>query len=348
MLFFRRPAWAIILFLQIPGARVNDSKVLVTGAAGFIGFHLCLRLLEAGRQVAGVDNLCPYYDLALKEARLSQLKAFPGFRFHEKNIEDREALPAIFAELKPAVVLNLAAQAGVRYSVTHPFTYVDSNLSGFANILECCRNFGVAQLLYASSSSVYGFQAKQPFEVGANTDHPISLYAATKKANEVMAHSYSHLYGLPCTGLRFFTVYGPWGRPDMALFKFTKAILAGEEIEVYGEGKQTRDFTYVDDVVEALLRVMQKPEAVTALSPPYKIHNVGNGSPVPLMDFIRAIEAALGKKAQIKMLPMQPGDVSSTYADTSELAKDYDFRPKMPIAEGVAKFVQWYRSFYHA
>jgi UDP-glucuronate 4-epimerase len=326
------------------GARLSD-KILVTGAAGFIGFHLCEALLKAGVPVLGVDNLCDYYDPALKRSRLDILSAYPAFQFHLTGVEDRAALPGLFAQAKPASVVHLAAQAGVRYSVTHPFTYVDSNLSGFANILECCRHAGVAHLVYASSSSVYGLQSEQPFKVEARTDAPISLYAATKKANEVMAHAYSHLYQLRCTGLRFFTVYGPWGRPDMALFKFTKSILAGEEIEVYGEGRQSRDFTYVADVVEGILRVLG-PLANGAKPENYKIYNIGCGSPVALMDFIQAIEQSTGKPAKLKMLPMQPGDVAATFADTSALRADYGFRPGVGLKDGVARFVDWYRSYY--
>jgi UDP-glucuronate 4-epimerase len=321
-----------------------NARVLVTGAAGFIGYHLCEALLKAGVPVLGVDNLCDYYDPALKSSRLELLRRFPDFRFHLLAVEDREALPALFAEARPAAVVHLAAQAGVRYSVTHPFTYVDTNLSGFANILECCRHAKVGHLVYASSSSVYGLQSEQPFRVESRTDHPISLYAATKKANEVMAHAYSHLYQLRCTGLRFFTVYGPWGRPDMALFKFTKSILAGEEIDVYGEGRQSRDFTYVADVVEAILRVLAPAEAGAAAA--YRLYNVGDGSPVALMDFIQAIERSTGKKAKLRMLPMQPGDMAATFADTSALQRDYGFKPSVALTDGVARFVEWYLAYY--
>jgi UDP-glucuronate 4-epimerase len=330
------------------GAALASERVLVTGAAGFIGFHLCRRLLAQGVEVVGVDHLDDYYDRNLKLARLERLDGTSGFRFERLDIQDSSAMGQLVAHASPGVVVNLAAQAGVRYSVTHPYTYLDSNLSGFLSVLEACRGARVGHLVFASSSSVYGMQSAQPFSESLPTDRPISLYAATKKANEVMAHSYCHLYGFRCTGLRFFTVYGPWGRPDMALFKFTKAILAGEEIQVYGEGRQTRDFTYVDDVVEAVVRVMGLPPADPAQGADgaYRLYNVGCGHPVPLMDFIGAIEKSTGKKAALKMVPMQPGDVASTFADIKALKRDFDFEPVTAIGDGVANFVEWYRDFY--
>ncbi len=316
-------------------------KILVTGAAGFIGFHLAQRLLARGDTVTGVDNLNAYYDPALKQARLAQLPALPGFDFVQADIADRGAMEKVFARGRFDAIVNLAAQAGVRYSLENPHAYVDANVTGFLNILEGARHHGTGHLVYASTSSVYGTNTKLPFDEGQNTDHPISLYAATKKANEVMAHSYAHLFGIPSTGLRFFTVYGPWGRPDMALFKFTKGILAGEAIPVFNEGKMVRDFTYVDDIVEGIVRVIDRPA-------PYRIFNIGNHQRVELMTYIRAIEAALGRKAKLDLLPMQAGDVAATEADTSALAAATGFSPATPVEEGVRRFVEWYRNYYKA
>ena len=333
------------------------NPVLVTGAAGFIGMHACERLLARGDTVVGIDNLNAYYDPALKQARLARLRAHPHFRFECLDIADRQALPALFARVRPAKVLHLAAQAGVRYSIEQPHAYVDSNLAGFVNLLEACRAWPVAHLVYASSSSVYGGNAKLPFSEADAVDHPISLYAASKKSNELMAHTYSHLFQLPTTGLRFFTVYGPWGRPDMALFKFTQAILAGQAIDVYGQGQLVRDFTYIDDIVEGVLRVLDRPAtpdpAYNPLAPspgtgsaPYRIFNLGNSTPTVLMDYIAALEAALGTTADKRMLPIQPGDMHSTAADTSALAAWVGFAPSTPVNEGVERFVRWYREFY--
>lgn len=333
------------------------TKILLTGAAGFIGYHLAERLLDRGDQVVGVDNLNPYYDVKLKEARLERLQASPGFDFRHVEIADRGAMAELFAEVQAPAVVHLAAQAGVRYSLENPHAYVESNLVGFMNVLEGCRHEGVEHLVYASSSSVYGANTKMPFSVGHNVDHPVSLYGATKKANELMAHSYSHLYGLPATGLRFFTVYGPWGRPDMAMFLFTRAILAGKPIDVFNEGKCLRDFTYVDDVVEGLVRVVDsppegdvdwssdEPSAATS-SAPYRVYNIGNNNPVELLRLIEVIEENLGKKAKMNLLPLQPGDVPATYADVADLSRDTGFRPDTSIEEGVARFVEWYRSYY--
>lgn len=387
-------------------------RVLVTGAAGFIGFHLCKRLLERGDEVVGVDNMNDYYDVSLKQARLAELDTYrvpssesrvPNsgcFNFYKIDISDRAAMEQLFAEHAFDRVINLAAQAGVRYSLENPYAYIQANIVGFMNVLECCRHqwtgignrdselanpsmtsesrvpsSGSRHLVFASSSSVYGINTKLPFSTGDNVDHPISLYAATKKANELMAHTYSHLYGIPCTGLRFFTVYGPWGRPDMALFKFTKAIRDGETIDVYNEGNMRRDFTYIDDIVEGIVRVSdriprprdngttgQREEIASSRGPvvpssrvldpgssptaPYKIYNIGNHSPVNLMDFIGAIERALGKEAKKRYLPMQLGDVQATYADVDDLMRDVGFAPKTPVADGIGKFVEWYRSYY--
>lgn len=332
-------------------------KVLVTGSAGFIGSALSLRLLERGDEVIGLDNLTPYYDVRLKEARLERTRAFPGFTDLRLDIEDAEAVAAAFAEHCPERVVNLAAQAGVRYSLDNPLAYVHTNLVGFAHILEACRHQGVEHLVYASSSSVYGANTAMPFSVHHNVDHPLSFYAASKKANELMAHSYSHLYGLPTTGLRFFTVYGPWGRPDMALFKFTRAILAGEPIEVFNHGHHRRDFTYIDDIVEGVIRVLDRtpegnpqwsgdqPDAASSRAP-YLLYNIGNQQPVELMDYIRELEHALGRTAEMRLLPLQPGDVPDTFADVSDLARDTGYRPATPVSEGVGRFVDWYRSFY--
>lgn len=321
-------------------------KILVTGTAGFIGNHLALRLLARGDEVIGVDNVNDYYDVSLKEARLERIKYHPGFTEVRAGIHDREAMEVVFAKHKPQRVVNLAAQAGVRYSLKNPYAYVDSNLLGFVNILEGCRQHDIEHLVYASSSSVYGGNTKQPFSEHDNVDHPISLYAATKKANELMAHTYSHLYGLPTSGLRFFTVYGPWGRPDMAYFSFTKAILEGRTIDVYNHGEMKRDFTFIDDIIEGVVRTLDKPVAASDGNAPYRIFNIGNNQPVNLMDFIAALESALGMAAKKNFLPMQPGDVPATYADTSELEAWVGFKPSMPLKEGVVQFVSWYRGHY--
>ncbi|MGE5386630.1 MAG: NAD-dependent epimerase [Betaproteobacteria bacterium] len=332
-------------------------KILVTGAAGFIGMHTSLRLLARGDEVVGIDNLNDYYDPTLKEARLARLAPHAGFRFVKLDVADRPGMDALFARERFDRVIHLAAQAGVRYSLQNPHAYVDSNLVGFVNILEGCRHHGVQHLAYASSSSVYGGNTKMPFSEHDSVDHPVSLYAATKKANELMAHTYSHLYGLPTTGLRFFTVYGPWGRPDMALFLFTKAILEGRSIDVFNHGKMQRDFTYIDDIVEGVIRVCDRTAepnpAYVAETPdpgtsnvPYRVFNIGNHDPVPLLDFIGAIEAALGKTADKNFLPLQDGDVPATYADTAALRDWVDFAPATPVPEGVGRFVAWYRDYY--
>ena len=332
-------------------------KVLVTGAAGFIGFHTARALLDRGDEVIGYDNLSPYYDVNLKNARLAQLEGDQRFLFVKGDLADQETVEKLFAEHRPQRVIHLAAQAGVRHSLTHPQDYAQSNLVGFLNILETCRHNAVEHLVFASSSSVYGANTRMPFGVHDNVDHPISLYAASKKANELMAHSYAHLFRTPTTGLRFFTVYGPWGRPDMALFKFTRNILAGEPIDVFNEGNNSRDFTYIDDVVEGVLRVVDRipvpnpnwsgdaPDPGSSTGP-YRIYNIGNHSPVKLMDFIACIEKAVGREAKKKFLPAQPGDVAVTYADVAELQKDFNFSPETPIEEGIAKFVAWYRDYY--
>lgn len=333
------------------------NPVLITGCAGFIGMHCARRLLEQGVPVVGIDNLNSYYDVALKHARLEQLRPHAHFRFVELDVADRQGMAELFAEAVPAKVLHLAAQAGVRYSIDQPDDYTDSNLLGFGNILQGCRKHKVEHLVYASSSSVYGGNTRMPFAESDAVDHPISYYAATKKANELMAHTYSHLYGIPTTGLRFFTVYGPWGRPDMALFKFTKAILAGEAIDVYGEGKLVRDFTYIDDIVEGIMRVLDKPATPDSSydsqhpnpgtsTAPYRIFNIGNNSPTVLMDYIAAIETAIGSTAHKRMLPIQPGDMHSTSADTRALQAWVGFAPAMPVMTGVQRFIDWYRSFY--
>lgn len=332
-------------------------KVLLTGAAGFIGMHVALRLLARGDEVVGVDNLNDYYDVSLKQARLDRLQPIRGFRFLKLSVEDREAMAALFAEERPERVIHLAAQAGVRYSLTNPHAYIDANLQGFINVLEGCRHHAVQHLAYASSSSVYGGNTAMPFTEQQNIDHPVSLYAATKKANELMAHTYSHLFGLPTTGLRFFTVYGPWGRPDMALFLFTKAILDGKPIDVFNHGRMVRDFTFIDDIVEGILRVLDKPAAPDAAfdasSPnpatshaPYRVFNIGNSQPTPLMEYIAALESALGQEAKKNFLPMQPGDVPATNADTHELEAWVGFKPNTPVMDGVRRFVEWYRAFY--
>lgn len=328
--------------------------ILVTGAAGFIGYFLSLRLLESGAQVYGIDSLNDYYDVGLKKGRLAQLQTFENFTFEQMDLSDRSAIAQLFAQNSFRCVVNLAAQAGVRYSLQNPLAYADSNLLGFINILEGCRHSNVGHLVFASSSSVYGQNRKVPFATEDRVDHPVSLYAATKKANELMAHSYSHLYDLPVTGLRFFTVYGPWGRPDMAYFKFVEAIAQDRPIDVYNHGQMKRDFTYIDDVVEGIVRVMDRPPhrlspeaAQTApTAAPYKIYNIGNHSPVTLMDFITTIEEAMGKKAEKNMMPMQPGDVPATYADVQDLMDDVGFKPDTPLAVGIQKFVEWYRDYY--
>ncbi len=332
-------------------------NVLITGAAGFIGSTLGQRLLKEGHRVCGLDNLNDYYDVNLKKARLEKLAAYPEFEFQLLDLADRPGMKALFDSHGFDCVVNLAAQAGVRYSIENPASYVDANMVGFGNILEGCRHTKVKHLVYASSSSVYGLNTSMPFSVRHNVDHPISLYAASKKANELMAHTYSYLYNLPTTGLRFFTVYGPWGRPDMALFLFTKAILNDEPIKVFNDGNMQRDFTYIDDIVEGVIRVMNNiPEADPDWSPkaptpssscvPYRLYNIGNNQPVALMDFVHAIEDAIGKKAKIDYLPMQPGDVPATYADVSDLIADTGFKPATPVPEGIKNFVDWYREYY--
>lgn len=333
------------------------SKILVTGGAGFIGFHLSSRLLARGDEVAGLDNLNDYYDVNLKLSRLKQLESRDKFRFHKMDVSDRDGIRRLFENEKFDYVVNLAAQAGVRYSIINPYSYIDSNIVGFVNILEGCRHNGVKHLVFASSSSVYGANTKMPFSVHNNVDHPVSLYAATKKSNELMAHVYSSLYGLPCTGLRFFTVYGPWGRPDMALFLFTKAIKEGKPIEVFNYGKMRRDFTYVDDIVEGVVKLIDHlpvpnpewsgdaPDPATSYAP-YRLYNIGNNNPVELETFITCLEDCLGRKAVKKLLPIQPGDVPATYADIEDLEKEIGFRPATPIAQGIGKFVEWYNKYY--
>jgi len=333
-------------------------RILVTGVAGFIGSTVAHRLLARGDEVVGLDNLNDYYDVTLKRARLQALEGTPGFEFHRVDVADAVGVRHVFDTRHPVRVVHLAAQAGVRYSLTNPQAYVDANLTGFVNVLEGCRHTGVEHLVYASSSSVYGGNTRMPFSEHDSVDHPVSLYAATKKANELMAHTYSHLFRLPTTGLRFFTVYGPWGRPDMALFLFTRAILAGEPIDVFNEGAMVRDFTYVDDIVEGVVRVLDRPATAAATfdasSPdpatsnaPYRIFNIGNSQPTPLTDYIEALEAALGVTARRRLLPMQPGDVPATSADIAELVAWVGFRPRTPVHEGVPRFVQWYRDYYH-
>jgi len=317
-------------------------STLVTGAAGFIGFHLSRRLLARGDEVVGLDNLNPYYDVGLKEARLACLRTEPGFAFHRLDIADRDAIAGLFRDVRPRVVAHLAAQVGVRYSLDNPHAYVDANLVGFVNVLEGCRQAGVEHLLFASSSSVYGANGKVPFATDDRTDQPVSLYGATKKANEVLAHAYSHLYRVPTTGLRFFTVYGPWGRPDMAYFRFTEAILAGRPLDLYNHGAMERDFTYVDDIVEATVRLLDRPPTPD----PYRIYNLGNSEPVALTRFIAVLEGCLGRKAVTNPLPMQPGDVPVTYADVDDLAAAIGWRPSTPIEEGLPRFVDWYRGYY--
>jgi UDP-glucuronate 4-epimerase len=331
--------------------------IIVTGAAGFIGFHLSKRLLKEGFSIIGIDNLNDYYDVNLKKSRLDILQSNKHFTFKKFSLEDMDSIKMLFEQYHPKIVINLAAQAGVRYSLVNPYAYIDSNIVGFMNILEACRHHKVEHLIYASSSSVYGANTKLPFSVHDNVDHPISLYAATKKANELMAHTYSHLYGLPTTGLRFFTVYGPWGRPDMALFLFTKAILNGEPIKVFNNGNMMRDFTYIDDIVESIYRLIQKkpernpkwdgknPDPGTSYAP-YRVYNIGNSNPVNLMNFITAIEEKLGIEAKKEFLPLQAGDVPATYADVEDLYNEINFRPQTSIKEGVSQFIDWYLDYY--
>ncbi len=332
-------------------------KILVTGAAGFIGSTLIIRLLERGDTVIGIDNHNNYYDPAIKEARLARFAEHQNYTHLRIDLADRQAINDCFATHKPRRVVNLAAQAGVRYSIENPLAYIDSNIVGFAHILEGCRHNGVEHLVYASSSSVYGANTSMPFSVHQNVDHPLSLYAASKKSNELMAHTYSHLYGLPTAGLRFFTVYGPWGRPDMALFKFTKAILAGEKIQVFNYGKHRRDFTYVDDIVEGVVRVLDRPAIANpdwngdqpdpgTSKAPWRVYNIGNNSPVELMDYIAALEKALGKKAEMELLPLQAGDVPDTYANVDDLVEQFHYKPATPVEEGIARFVAWYRDYF--
>jgi UDP-glucuronate 4-epimerase len=333
-------------------------KVLVTGSAGFIGSTLTLRLLARGDEVIGVDNLSDYYDVNLKRARLARCLEHKNYHHVHADLADRQAIDALFAEHKPRRVVNLAAQAGVRYAMENPHIYVASNVTGFLHILENCRHHAIEHLVYASTSSVYGANTNLPFSVHEGTQHPLTLYAATKKANEMMAHSYAHLFGIPCTGLRFFTVYGPWGRPDMALFLFTKAILAGEPVKVFNQGKHTRDFTYVDDIVEGVVRTLdhvpsgapawsgRAPDPATSLAP-YRIYNIGNQEPVQLLRYLEVLETCLGKKAQLELLPLQPGDVPDTEADVSDLIADVGYKPSTSVETGVSRFVDWYRAYFH-
>lgn len=333
------------------------NKILVTGSAGFIGSALTLRLLARGEEVIGIDNHNNYYDPAIKEARLARFSDDPSYTHLRIDLADRDAIDQAFKIYRPQSVVNLAAQAGVRYSIDNPYVYIDSNIVGFTNILEGCRHCEVDHLVYASSSSVYGANITMPFSIHHNVDHPLSLYAASKKANELMAHTYSHLYNIPTTGLRFFTVYGPWGRPDMALFKFTKAILAGEPIQVYNFGKHRRDFTYVDDIVEGIIRILDRPAppntAWDGKAPdpgtscaPWRVYNIGNNSPVELLDYISAIEKALGKTANKELLPLQAGDVPDTYADVQDLVDQFSYKPATPVEEGISHFVEWYRDYF--
>ncbi len=340
-----------------PGAAAAGQTVLVTGAAGFIGYHVARRLLADGSRVVGLDNLNAYYDPALKEARLARLVPHAAFAFERVDLTDRSVVPEVFRRHRPRAVVHLAAQAGVRYSLVDPHAYVDANIVGFLNVLEGCRELGVAHLVFASSSSVYGANTKLPFSVHDNVDHPLSLYAATKKANELMAHAYAHLHGIPCTGLRFFTVYGPWGRPDMALFLFTRRILAGQPIDVFNEGRMQRDFTYVDDVVEGMVRVLARPprpdpgwagghpDPGTSRAP-YRLYNIGQDRPTSVLRYIEVLEACLGRRATKNLRPLQPGDVPVTRADVEDLARDFGYRPETTIEAGIARFVEWYREYY--
>lgn len=332
-------------------------NVLITGAAGFIGFHLANRLLTEGHTVIGVDNMNDYYDVALKQSRLDRLKQHSAFTFYQTDLADLTGLMSVFDSHPLDVVVNMAAQAGVRFSIENPQEYLKSNMQGFLNLLECCRKVKIGHLIYASSSSVYGLNKKMPLSTEDSVDHPVSFYAATKKSNELMAHTYSHLYSIPTTGLRFFTVYGPWGRPDMALFKFTKSILAGQPIDVYNHGEMYRDFTYIDDIVESMVRLLDKapqPDSswsveqggVASSSAPYALYNIGNSHPVKLLDYIKTLEEALGIKAQLNLMPMQPGDVMNTSADTAPLYQKIDYKPSTPINRGVAEFVRWYKDYY--
>lgn len=332
-------------------------KILITGAAGFIGFHLSKELLEQSHELIGIDNMNDYYDPKLKESRLDILEQYKNFSFHKVDLKDKENVDKVFETYRPSHVINLGAQAGVRYSIENPYAYVDSNLLGFVNILEACRHFPVKHLLYASSSSVYGGNKVAPFSTNHNVDHPVSLYAATKKSNELMAHTYSHLYGIATTGLRFFTVYGPWGRPDMAYFSFTKDILAGKPIKVFNHGKMERDFTYIDDIIEGIVKLIDKApvakeewdetkDDLSTSFAPYKIYNIGNSNPIPLMRFIKAIEVALGKEAKKIYMDMQAGDVYRTYADVSDLERDINFKPDTSIEDGIQKFIDWYIEHY--
>jgi UDP-glucuronate 4-epimerase len=324
----------------------QGTVIMVTGAAGFIGFHTSMALLEKGCKVIGYDNVNDYYDVSLKEARLAKLEEKQGFIFIKADLADKAALDVVFEKYRPEIVLNLAAQAGVRYSIDHPYAYLQSNLTGFLNILEACRFYGVSHLVYASSSSVYGLNKKTPFSTEDKVDNPVSLYAATKKSNELMAHCYTHLYGFPATGLRFFTVYGPWGRPDMAYFSFTSKILKGEPISIFNNGDMWRDFTYIDDIVEGILNILPNPPIKNENGDRYKVYNIGNNKPEKIMDYFTALEKALGVQALKMYLPMQPGDVYQTYADVDDLIRDFDFKPSTPITVGLQKFVEWYRKFY--
>jgi UDP-glucuronate 4-epimerase len=334
-----------------------DGAVLVTGAAGFIGFHVAQRLLRNGRDVVGLDNMNAYYDPALKKSRLAQLAKSNRLRFVKLDLADREGVASLFKEHRFPHVVHLAAQAGVRHSLIDPFAYVDANLTGFATILEGCRHNGCHHLLYASSSSIYGSNSKMPFSVHDNADHPLSLYGASKRANELMSHAYAHLFGLPMTGLRFFTVYGPWGRPDMAMWIFAKAILVGEPIRLFNNGNMKRDFTYIDDVAESVVRLVDRPPrgnpvfSTTSPDPasstaPWRLYNIGNNKPVELLEVVRLLEETIGKKAKRELVPMQPGDVPATYANVDDLMRDVGFRPSTPIAEGIARFVEWYRAYH--
>lgn len=336
---------------------MTDGTILVTGAAGFIGFHVAWRLLRDGREVVGLDNMNAYYDPALKEARRAELAKSNRMRFVKLDVADREGIAALFKEHRFPYVVHLAAQAGVRYSLIDPFAYVDANLTGFATILEGCRHNECRHLLYASSSSVYGSNTKMPFSVHENVDHPLSLYGASKKANELMSHAYANLFGIPMTGLRFFTVYGPWGRPDMAMWIFAKAIIAGEPIKLFNNGNMRRDFTYIDDVVESVVRLVGRPPATdpkfsgaspdpASSSAPWRVYNIGNNKPVEVLEVVRLLEEAIGKKTKRELFPMQPGDVPTTYADIDDLVREVDFRPATPIADGISRFVEWYRSYH--